>query len=241
MNDLAVCNENSELINMQIDACNTTLDFFDVISKKGSRDFITQMGKLNLKAKEIQFKENELQTKFDIAEMKEDNKFRLAAIDFRKEVKISEIESNTQIQKVKIKAVSDFNKTKLNAEKEIGLEKMKTEQLRIKEQSKCMQKLLEEVQKAYDRKFDFYGSQLKVCMEYFSPQIQSLDQEIAVLIEQYNSNFENQETHMIVHKQIKQLQRAKDDINEKFERIMLNLTTASKLAKLEYSNSFGGF
>lgn len=42
MNDLAVCNENSELINMQIDACNTTLDFFDVISKKGSRDFITQ-------------------------------------------------------------------------------------------------------------------------------------------------------------------------------------------------------
>lgn len=28
MNDLAVCNENSEFINMQIDACNTTLDFF---------------------------------------------------------------------------------------------------------------------------------------------------------------------------------------------------------------------
>lgn len=42
MNDLAVCNENSELINMQSDACNTNLFFFDAISKKGSRDFITQ-------------------------------------------------------------------------------------------------------------------------------------------------------------------------------------------------------
>lgn len=42
MNDLTVCNENSELINMQSDACNTNLDFFDAISKKGSRDFITQ-------------------------------------------------------------------------------------------------------------------------------------------------------------------------------------------------------
>lgn len=48
MNDLTVCNKNSELINMQIDACNTTLDFFDVISKKGSRDFITQNHKATI-------------------------------------------------------------------------------------------------------------------------------------------------------------------------------------------------
>ena len=96
---------------------------------------------------------------------------------------------------------------------------------------------IDNVQEAYNKKFDFYESQLKFCMEFFYPQIQSLDQRIAVLTEQYNSNFENQEAHMMVHKQLKRLERARSDINDKVESIVANLTTASKLAKLEFGNS----
>ena len=85
MNELQICNENQALIDMQIDACNTAVNFFETNLSKGQRDFVTQMGKLSLKAKEIQLKEDELQTKYDIAEMKENNKFRLATIDFRRD------------------------------------------------------------------------------------------------------------------------------------------------------------
>lgn len=77
MNDLQICNENGEFINMQIDDCNTAVDFFETISKKGARDFVTQMGKLNLKAREIQLKENALQQQYSIAELKENNKYLL--------------------------------------------------------------------------------------------------------------------------------------------------------------------
>lgn len=244
MNELQICNENQALIDMQIDACNTAVNFFETNLSKGQRDFVTQLGKMNLKAKEIQLKEDELQTKYDIAEMKENNKFRLATIDFRRDemeaqtklgiarskVETVEIESDTQIQKVKIKAG-----------KEIQIEGLKTEQLRIKEQSKCFQKLIDSVQEAYDKKFDFYESQLKFCMEFFYPQIQSLDQKIAVLTEQYSSNFENQEAHMMVFEQIQRLGNARDEINDKVESIVANLTTASKLAKLEFGNSVSGY
>lgn len=266
MNELQICNENQALIDMQIDACNTAINFFETNLSKGQRDFVTQMGKLSLKAKEIQLKEDELQTKYDISEMKENNKFRLATIDFRRDeleaqtklgiakskVEIAEIESDTQLQKAKLKAVAEYKQAELaaetrirrdeiDAEKEIHLEGLKTEQLRIKEQSKCFQKLIDNVQEAYDKKFDFYESQLKFCMDFFYPQIQSLDQRIAVLTEQYASNFENQEAHMMVHKQLKRLERARSDINDKVESIVANLTIASKLAKLEFGNSVSGY
>ena len=129
----------------------------------------------------------------------------------------------------------------MQRKQEFHLEELKTEQLRIKEQSKCFQKLIDNVKEAYDKKFDFYESQLKFCMEFFYPQIQSLDQRIAVLTEQYNSNFENQEAHMMVHRQLKRLERARSDINDKVENIVANLTTASKLAKLEFGNSVSGY
>lgn len=230
MNELQICNENQALIDMQIDACNTAVNFFETNLSKGQRDFVTQMGKLSLKAKEIQLKEDELQTKYDIAEMKENNKFRLATIDFRRD----EMEAQTKLGIAR-------SKVEIAAEKEIHLEGLKTEQLRIKEQSKCFQKLIDNVQEAYDKKFDFYKSQLKFCMEFFYPQIQSLDQKIAVLTEQYSSNFENQEAHMMVHKQLKRLERARSDINDKVESIVANLTTASELAKLEFGNSVSGY
>ena len=288
MNDLQICNENGELINMQIDACNTAVDFFETISKKGARDFVTQMGKLNLKAKEIQLKEDALQQQYSIAELKENNKYRLATLNLRNteieaqnrvdlakinavseykkaefgykteteianfdsltklgiaksKVEIAEIESNTQIQKAKIKALSEYKQAELSTQREIRLEELKNEQLKITEQSKCLQQLIANVKDAYDRKYDFYEAQLKFCMEYFYPQIQSIDQRILILTEQYNQNFENQEAHMLVHKQLKRLERARRDINDKVESIVSNLTNASKIAKLEFDGSVNGF
>lgn len=244
MNDLQICNENQALIDMQINACNTAVDFFETNLKKGQRDFITQMGQLSIKAKEIQLEEDRLRQQYAITEIQEENKYRLATIDFRKteveakrDLRIEEERTNQD----RIKEQSNCIQASIDAAKDIELETIKIEQLRIKEQSECLKKLIDSVQEAYDKKFDFYESQLKFCMEFFSPQIQSLNQRIAILTEQYNSNFENQEAHMMVHKQLKRLERARSDINDKVESIVANLTTASKLAKLEFGNSVSGY
>ena len=82
MNDLQICNENQALIDMQINACNTAVDFFETNLKKGQRDFITQMGQLSINAKEIQLEENRLRQQYAITEIQEENKYRLATIDF---------------------------------------------------------------------------------------------------------------------------------------------------------------
>ena len=180
MNDLQICNENGELINMQIDACNTAVDFFDAISKKGPREFITQMGKLNLKAKEIQLKEDTLRQQYSIAELKENNKYRLATLNLRNteieaqnkvdlakinavseykkaefayktETEIASIRAATQIEKAKIQALSELKQAEIAAQKEIRLEELENERFKVKEQSKCLQQLMANVKDAYDR------------------------------------------------------------------------------------------
>ena len=46
---------------------------------------------------------------------------------------------------------------------------------------------------------------------------------------------------MMVFEQIQRLGNARDEINDKVESIVANLTTASKLAKLEFGNSVSGY
>lgn len=226
MNDLQICNENGELINMQIDACNTAVDFIDTISKKGTRDFVTQIGKLDLKAKEIQLKEHELQCQYETTVLEENNKYRLAALEAESEYSQAELAG-------KIRLASET----IAAKKEIRIEEEKTKQLRIQEQSKLLQKILEVVQGAHNKELESTETKLKFCMDFFYPQIQSFTREIEVLKEQYNSNFENQEAHMLVYSQIRQLERARDDINEKVERIIAKLDANERLSKLEFNDT----
>lgn len=230
MNELQICNENQALIDMQIDACNTAVNFFETNLSQGQRDFVTQMGKLSLKAKEIQLKEDELQTKYDIAEMKENNKFRLATIELRRDEMEAQTKLDTAEMKYKrdvllaqIKAVSDYESALIAANKEIDLEKLKTEQLRINELSKCHQKEVESIQKAY-----------QFCMDFFYPQIEKMDQQLSVLREQHTSNFENQEARAIVSRQIDRLVDAKDSINKKIENIVSGLNNKLDKEKINY-------
>lgn len=237
MNELQICNENQALIDMQIDACNTAVNFFETNLSKGQRDFVTQMGKLSLKAKEIRLKEDELQTKYDIAEMKENNKFRLATIELRRDEMEAQTKIDTAEMKYKrdvllaqIKAVSDYESALIAANKEIDLEKLKTEQLRIKELSKCHQKEVESIQKAY-----------QFCMDFFYPQIEKMDQQLSVLREQfsilkkqYTKNFENQEVYEIVRSQIQRLEDAKESINNKVAGIVSDLNNKLDKDKINY-------
>lgn len=226
MNDLQICNENGELINMQIDACNTAVDFFDTISKKGTRDFVTQIGKLNLKAKEIQLKEHALQCQYETTLLEENNKYRLAVLEAESEYRQAELAG-------KIRLASET----IAAQKEIRIEEEKTKQLRIQEQSKLLHKILEVVQDAHNKELESNEAKLKFCKDFFYPQIQTFAKEIGVLNELYNANFENQEAHMLVYSQIRQLERARDEINDKVERIISKLDANEKLSKLEFNDT----
>lgn len=244
MNDLQICNENQALIDMQINACNTAVDFFETNLKKGQRDFITQMGQLSIKAKEIQLEEDRLRQQYAITEIQEENKYRLATIDLEK----TEVKAKRDVILAQIKAVSDYEQTVLKnqrdtrlaeiqsntkiqrdliaAQKEVRLEELKTEQLRIKELSKCHQKEVESIQKAY-----------QFCMEFFYPQIEKMNQQLSVLREQHTNNFENQEAHAIVSSQIDRLEDAKDSINKRVENIVSNLNKKLETEKINYQMS----
>lgn len=218
MNDLQICNENGELINMQIDACNTAVDFIDTISKKGTRDFVTQIGKLNLKAKE-------LQCQYETTVLEENNKYRLAALEAESEYRQAELAG-------KIRLASET----IAAKKEIRIEEEKTRQLRIQEQSKLLQKILEVVQDAHNKELESNEAKRKFCMDFFYPQIEVFNQEIKVLNEQHDSS-ENQEVRSLALAQISKLERARDEINDKVERIMSKLEVSERLSKLEFNDS----
>lgn len=203
---------------LQVRTRDTALDFLDAVSKKGPREFLTKMGELSIRSQELRTRRYELDTELEIA--------------------------RTELRKAEIAK----EKARIIAEKEMRIKELETEKVRIEEQSKCLQKLMEtskeayEISKeAYDRKFDFYDSMLKSCMDYFSPQIQSLEQQITALTEQCDLNSENQKTYMMLRKELKRLTRSKDDINDKVEGIISNLTTASKIARLDFDSPIAGY
>ena len=72
---------------MQIDSCNTAMSFFDGISKKGQRDFLTDMRKMTHKerVKEIQcrfeYQLAKLETQIEIARIENDAKIRLSELE----------------------------------------------------------------------------------------------------------------------------------------------------------------
>ena len=236
MNDLQICNENGELINMQIDACNTAVDFFETVSKKGTRDFITQIGKLNLKAKEVQLKEHALQQQYEIAVLEENNKYRLAALDMQNRVDLANIKAESEYRQAELAGKIRLASETIAAQKEIRIEEEKTRQLRIQEQSKLLQKILEVVQDAHNKELESNEAKLKFCMDFFYPQIEVFNQEIKVLNEQHDSS-ENQEVRSLALSQISKLERARDEINDKVERIMSKLEASERLSKLEFNDS----
>ncbi|MBR6081034.1 MAG: hypothetical protein IKP60_12885 [Treponema sp.] len=208
---------------LQIRTYDTALDFFDVVSKKGPREFITKMGELSIRSQELHIRSLELDTNLEIA---------------RTELRKTEIIEKSRTERERIKEHIEELKT----EREVRIEELKTERVRIKEQSKCLQKLMETSKEAYDKKIGFYDSLLKSCMEYFTPQIQSLDQRISVLNDQYNnSNSEDQKVRMQIHKQLRQLEKTRNEINDRVAGIVSNLTTASKIAHLDFDTPITGY
>ena len=298
MNDLQICNENGELINMQIDSCNAAADFFDAISKKGARDFLSDMRTMTFKErmKEMRVREQEIQSRVDITKIQEDSKYRLAKIDASSkldlakvkaisEYKNKELESNTQIglseeetkrvqiseasknnlaqikansqldlskeetkreqiaseaeiRRSELKNFTKFKETEISSAEKIRLAEIETVQLKITEQSKCLQKILDVVQSSYDRKFDFYETQLKSCMDFFLPQINLMNEELKILTQQRNMSYNNQDIFMIVQKQITSLTRCRNEINDRYMKIQSDLTFAASMAKLELKDSF---
>jgi hypothetical protein len=266
MNDLQICHENDAIINLKVGSCNAALDFLGTDLKKGQRDFYTKLGKLSIEAQKIQAKENEIQQKYAVSAMKEENKYRLASLNVRNaeikaqnkldlakiqavaDYKLAQLKSSTQIQRDEISANKDIELAKTRAEeriltkvidatKEIRMAEEKTEQLRIKEQSKILEQLANNALDAFNRKFDFYESQLQLCKDFFMPQIESLNQYIETLQEQYNSNFKNQEAHIYVFNQIDKLEKTRNDLNQKVVDIISKLTTEARLEKLDYNSS----
>jgi hypothetical protein len=298
MNDLQICNENGELINMQIDSCNAAADFFDAISKKGARDFLSDMRTMTFKErmKEMRVREQEIQSRVDITKIQEDSKYRLAKIDATSkldlakvkaisEYKNKELDSNTQIglseeetkrvqiseasknnlaqikansqldlskeetkreqiaseaeiRRSELKNFTKFKETEISSAEKIRLAEIETVQLKITEQSKCLQKILDVVQGSYDRKFDFYETQLKSCMDFFLPQINLMNEELKILTQQRNMSYNNQDIFMIVQKQITSLTRCRNEINDRYMKIQSDLTFAASMAKLELKESF---
>ncbi len=207
---------------LQIKTCNTVLDMYEVASKKGPREFYTKMAELNIRSQELSTRRYELDTELEVA---------------RLEYQEAKVRADAKIQTEKEKT----KRVQILAEKEVRIAELETERMRIAEQSKCLQKLMDISKVELENKFNFYESMLKSCMEYFKSQIESLDKRIEVLQQEYNSNSKDLEARMTAHRDWKQMERTRNNINDKVAGIISNLTTASKLARLDFNNSVAAF
>lgn len=234
MNELEVLEENDRLISNQKEAINTGSKIFEIISKKGPREFLTEVGKMNceLKLKQLEVSESE---------MRERAAYERTLVNANARQNIAQIENTAKVDIARMKAQTKIIEQKINADTKIRLAEIKTEQLRITEQSKILQKVLEISKAAYDKKMDFYDAQLKSCKEFFEPQIKMIAEELIVLNRQLKQSYDNQKLFVGIQSQIDDLERYKAEINRRYAAINRDLTYAVQMTKIEASNPSAGF
>lgn len=233
MNELEVIEENSKLINNQKEAINTGVKLFEMVSKKGPREFLTNIGKMNLelKVKELEFSESEMRERYA---------YEKTVVNANVRQNIAQMENATKVGIAKIDAQTKIIIDENRNYAKIRLAEIKTDQLRITEQSKILNHILDISKAAYDRKMDLYEAQLKSCKEFFEPQIKMITEELFVLKQQLKQFYDNQKLFVEIQSQIQDLERLQSETNRKYAAINRDLTYAVQMARIEINNSVSG-